>query len=142
MAQARPDSILGNTRPGNGALRSNLHFTTRYRGAKHFRQRQRQRRLYWVCSPELNREKPKQTVLTTTRSVVVIILFIGLCLLFDLLSMIWLCRHSLRPKTFLIFQVIETTIWIVLVVLSLVGLAGSRYRRPSPLAYILQIILL
>ncbi|RDI77510.1 hypothetical protein Vi05172_g12504 [Venturia inaequalis] len=78
-------------------------------------------------------------------SIVVVILFIGLCLLFDFLSMIWLCRHSLRPKTFLIFQVIETTIWVVLVVLSIVGLAqirGSGYRRPSPLAYILQIILL
>ncbi|TID21989.1 Cys/Met metabolism pyridoxal phosphate-dependent enzyme [Venturia nashicola] len=52
---------------------------------------------------------------------------------------------ALRPKTFLIFQVIETTIWVVLVILSIVGLAqisGSRYRRPAPLAYILQIILL
>ncbi|QDS71731.1 hypothetical protein FKW77_008756 [Venturia effusa] len=74
-------------------------------------------------------------------TLVVIMLFIGLCLLFDVLSMIWLCRHSLRPKTFLIFQVIETTIWLVLIVLSFVGLARAGRSRLG-LSYILQIILL
>jgi hypothetical protein len=78
-------------------------------------------------------------------SIVVIIVFIGLCLILDLASMIMLGRHSLRPKTFLIFQVVETSIWVVLIVLSIVGLAAigkSGYRRPSPISYILQIILL
>lgn len=143
MAEACPGTILGNTSPSDGALRSHLHFAPHHRSAKHLvqRPRRRQRKIYRVSSTT-----PRESHRTNgTRSIVVIILFIGLCLLFDFLSMIWLCRHSLRPKTFLIFQVIETTIWVVLVVLSIVGLAqirGSGYRRPSPLAYILQIILL
>jgi uncharacterized membrane protein len=82
---------------------------------------------------------------TSRSSIVAIMVFIGLCLVLDLSSMIMLGRHSLRPKTFLIFQVIETTIWLVLIILSIVGLAQisrSSYRRPSPISYILQIVLL
>ncbi|KAF2433952.1 hypothetical protein EJ08DRAFT_19356 [Tothia fuscella] len=71
-------------------------------------------------------------------AVAVLVVLLALCLSLDIASMVMFGRHNLRPKTFLIFQIVETTIWLVILVISIVGSVG---RGNSALGLLLLIIL-
>jgi len=74
------------------------------------------------------------------RVVVVFIVVFVLCLVLDITSMVMLGKHTLKPKTFLIFQVVETTIWVIIFILEIVG--AGRTRTGSGFAWLLSLVLL
>jgi hypothetical protein len=51
----------------------------------------------------------------------VIFIVILVCFLLDIVAIIQRCRHSLKPKTFLVFNIIQSVIWIILCGLSFAG---------------------
>jgi len=74
-------------------------------------------------------------------AVIILIVLLVICLGLDITSMIMLARHSLKPKVFLIFQAIETMIWVILLVLEIIGAARSGRRTSSALGWILILVL-
>jgi hypothetical protein len=62
-----------------------------------------------------------QNLGVVTAIAVIIMIIIGLCLVLDLICIVKRIRHTLTPRYFLISNVIQTTIWTVLFILSMIG---------------------
>ncbi|TDZ23889.1 hypothetical protein C8034_v009301 [Colletotrichum sidae] len=69
---------------------------------------------------------------------VVLMLIVAACLLLDVLCLIKRSRRTLTPTFFLVANCIETGIWTVLFIISMVGVAGTRN---SALSVIIAIII-
>jgi hypothetical protein len=50
-------------------------------------------------------------------------------------------RHSLNPLTFLIFNIVQTTIWAVLFILEIVGSVSNFGGRANPLSWLFSFII-
>jgi hypothetical protein len=62
-----------------------------------------------------------------------------ICLLLTVAEIVLLARHKLKPLTFLITNVIKSTIWVVLFILEIVSLTTSRNSHTaSALAIIIE----
>ncbi|KAK3385517.1 hypothetical protein B0H63DRAFT_183712 [Podospora didyma] len=77
----------------------------------------------------------KTTVETAIAVAGVMIGIILLCLILDIVCIVKRARRTLSPRFFLIVNVIQTTIWVVLFILSMIGLS-------SPLGFIIAIVIL
>lgn len=64
---------------------------------------------------------------------VVILVIVLLCLILDILCIIKRSRRTLTPRFFLITNVIQTVVWVVLMGLSLAGAAGSAANIIIPI---------
>lgn len=64
---------------------------------------------------------------------VVVLVIVLLCLILDIVCIIKRSRRTLSPRFFLITNVIQTTIWVVLMGLSLAGSAGSALNVIIPI---------
>ena len=62
-----------------------------------------------------------QTVNAVLAIFVVVLIIIGFCLILDIVCIIKRARRTLSPRFFLIANVIQTTIWTVLFVLTMIG---------------------
>jgi len=56
-------------------------------------------------------------------AVAAVMVVMVLCLLLDIVAMGLFCCGKLKPKTFLIFNVIQTLLWVIIFVLQIVGAA-------------------
>ncbi|EFQ32866.1 hypothetical protein CGRA01v4_07798 [Colletotrichum graminicola] len=71
---------------------------------------------------------------TTVIAVLVVILVIVVCcLILDIICIVKRSRRTLSPRFFLISNVIQTTVWLVLLILAVVGIR-------SPLGFIIAIV--
>jgi hypothetical protein len=64
-------------------------------------------------------------------AVVIFILLIVIIILMDVMAILMFLRDGLNPKKFLIMNVVQTTLWVVVVLLNVVSIAkdhssGSR----------------
>lgn len=57
--------------------------------------------------------------------VAVEMVLVALCLVLDIVSIVKRSRRTLSPKFFLITNVIQTTIWVVFIVLGLIGVRSA-----------------
>lgn len=64
---------------------------------------------------------------------VVVLVIVLICLVLDILCIIKRSRRTLSPRFFLITNVIQTTVWVVLMGLSLAGAAGSAANIIIPI---------
>lgn len=71
---------------------------------------------------ETGSEKTSAELIAVTA---VIMIFIIACLALDIVCIVKRARRTLSPKFFLIVNVVQTTLWTVLFVLSLIGAGGS-----------------
>ncbi|KAF2812563.1 uncharacterized protein BDZ99DRAFT_474715 [Mytilinidion resinicola] len=69
--------------------------------------------------------------------IILFMLLLIICLLLDIMAMIMFAKHSLKPGAFLLFNVIQTTIWTVILVLDIVALARPGVNRIGLLGTIL-----
>lgn len=64
---------------------------------------------------------------------VVVLVIVLLCLILDIVCIIKRSRRTLSPRFFLITNVIQTIVWVVLMGLSLAGSAGSAANIIIPI---------
>lgn len=68
---------------------------------------------------------------TSTPAIAVIVVFMLLlviCVLLDVLAILMFARDALKPTTFLIFNVIQTGIWFIVILLDIVAIVrGARW---------------
>ncbi|KAK0712754.1 hypothetical protein B0T26DRAFT_629021, partial [Lasiosphaeria miniovina] len=65
----------------------------------------------------------------------VILVIILACLVLDIVCIVMRARRTLSPRLFLIINVAQSTVWVVLFILSMVG-------SPGPLALLLNVVIL
>ncbi|KUJ13875.1 uncharacterized protein LY89DRAFT_672147 [Mollisia scopiformis] len=64
-----------------------------------------------------------------------------ICLVLTIAEIILLARHKLKPKTFVIFNTIKSTIWTVLFVLDIVSFVDNNSRTVSFVGLIIEAVL-
>lgn len=64
-----------------------------------------------------------------------------ICLILTITEIILLARHKLKPKTFVIFNTIKSTIWTVLFVLDIVSFVDNNSRTVSFVGLIIEAVL-
>ena len=50
---------------------------------------------------------------------------VALCLILDIVAIVKRSRRTLGPKEFLVYNVIQTTIWVVFIIMSFVGASSA-----------------
>ncbi|KDN69732.1 hypothetical protein CSUB01_11225 [Colletotrichum sublineola] len=75
------------------------------------------------------------TTPTVIAILVVILVIIASCLILDIVCIVKRSRRTLSPRFFLISNTIQTTVWLVLFILTLMGIS-------SPIAFIIAVVIL
>jgi len=77
----------------------------------------------WALHYAANRTNPP-----TIAVIVVFMLLLVICILLDVLAILMFARDALKPTTFLIFNVIQTGIWFIVILLDVVAIVrGARW---------------
>ncbi|KAK1962043.1 hypothetical protein LY78DRAFT_740567 [Colletotrichum sublineola] len=74
------------------------------------------------------------TTPTVIAILVVILVIIASCLILDIVCIVKRSRRTLSPRFFLISNTIQTTVWLVLFILTLMGIS-------SPIAFIIAVVI-
>lgn len=64
-----------------------------------------------------------------------------ICLVLTITEIVLLARHKLRPKTFVIFNTIKSTIWTILFILDIVSFVDNNSRTTSFIGLIIEALL-
>jgi hypothetical protein len=64
-----------------------------------------------------------------------------ICLVLTITEIVLLARHKLKPKTFVIFNTIKSTIWTILFILDIVSFVDNNSRTTSFIGLIIEALL-
>lgn len=67
---------------------------------------------------------------------------IVLCLCLTITEIVLLARHKLKPLTFVIMNVVKSTIWTIIFVFDVISAVDNRSRTASAIAIIIEAVLL
>lgn len=64
-----------------------------------------------------------------------------ICLVLTITEIVLLARHKLKPKTFVIFNTIKSTIWTALFIVDIVSFVDTNSRTVSFIGLIIEAVL-
>ncbi|KAK8176161.1 hypothetical protein IWX90DRAFT_498817 [Phyllosticta citrichinensis] len=85
-----------------------------------------------------NNDRTTKISAKTIAVVAIFFVLVLVCLILDIVSIVKFARRNLRPKTFLIFNTIQTTFWAAILVIDIVGSIKHR----SALNFLFALIVL